>query len=167
MNEVKRIGDKVEKILLRTIVITALIIVIVQGLMVKEPFRLYLSWGERLEGQRIEYPVNKVDYGGENEFEVKSPYAFVVIKAEKYDSLPEAVVLVNNREVKRFTSNEIKLKVMGGDRVEIDSTFYNVPVEYKIKDVSPNLSYPEKGMVYRSNGGQDGGMVMIGEIIVK
>lgn len=164
----RKIADKVEKILLRTIVITVLIIVVVQGLMVKEPFRLYLSWGERLEGQRIEYPVNKVvEYENEEGFDLKSPYALLVIKAEKYSSLPKAVVLVNNREVKRFTSNEVKLKVMAGDKVEIDSTFYDVPVEYKIKEVSSNLSYPEKGTIYRSNGGRDGGMVMIGEIIVK
>lgn len=165
--KMKKLADKVEKILLRTIVVTVLIIVVVQGLMVKEPFRLYLSWGERLEGQKIEYPVNKVDYGAYNEFDVKSPYAFMVISAEKYSSLPKAVVLVNNREVKRFTSNEVRLKVMAGDKVEIDSTFYDLPVEYRIKEVSNNLSYPEKGSVYRSNGGQDGGMVMIGEIIVK
>lgn len=163
----KKFADRVEKILIRTIVITVLLIVIAQGLMIKEPFRLYLSWGERLEGQKIEYPVNKVNTAVEDNYNIESPYAFMLISIDKYSSLPKAAVLVNNREVKKFTSREVKLKLMAGDRVEIDSTAYNVPIEYRIKEVSKNLSYPQKDNIYRSNGGQDGGMVMIGEIIVK
>ncbi|MBO8159537.1 hypothetical protein [Thermosyntropha sp.] len=163
----KKFVNLVEKILIRIIVITVLIIVAVQGLMTEEPFRLYLSWGERLEGQKIEYPVNKIDSYADEDLSIKPPYAFLVISADKYSSLPKAVVLVNNKEVESFKNREVRLKVMAGDVVEIDSTAYDIPLEFKITEVSDNLAYPEKGTVYCSNGGQDGGMVMIGEVMVK
>ncbi|WP_054696914.1 hypothetical protein [Syntrophomonas palmitatica] len=50
--------SRVEKFLIRFIVTGLVMVVVVQAIMTKEPYRLYLSWGERLEGQNISYPVN-------------------------------------------------------------------------------------------------------------
>ncbi len=160
----KKFADLVEKYLIRSIVLSLVLLVLVQGIMTKDPLRLYLSWGERLEGQIIEYPVNTVDpEKEETNPAVESPYALMTITVDKYSSLPKAKIMVNGQEKMDFSQNEIQLKIMAGDVVEIDSTSYNFPVEYNITKISDNLSFPERGTAYTANGT----IVMIGKIIVK
>lgn len=156
----------IEKYLIRFIVIGFVVLVIAQGIMTNDPMRLYLSWGERMEGQSIEFPVSTGEFDQEsdnNSMQVNSPYAVLVLNIEKFSSLPNAAILVNGKEVQRFTDNEVRLKLIAGDVVEIDSTRYNFPVEYQVTNVSNNLAFPEKGQVFTGNQG----MVMIGQIIVK
>ena len=156
----------IEKYLMRFIVIGFVALVIVQGIMTNDPMRLYLSWGERMEGQSIEFPVSTGEIDQEqnsSSMQVNSPYAILVLSIDKFSSLPNAAILVNGKEIQRFTDNEIRLKLIAGDVVEIDSTQYNFPVEYKVTNISNNLSFPEKGQIFTGNQG----MVMIGQIIVK
>lgn len=156
----------IEKYLIRFIVIGFVVLVIAQGIMTNDPMRLYMSWGERMEGQSIEFPVStgEIDTEQDNSsMQVNSPYAVLVLSIEKFSSLPNAVILVNGKEVQRFTDKEVRLKLIAGDVVEIDSSRYNFPVEYKVTNVSNNLAFPERGQVFTGNQG----MVMIGQIIVK
>lgn len=159
----RRFADLVEKYLIRTIIISLVLLVLVQGLMTKDTWRFYLSFGERLEGQVIEYPVNTTDEDAESNAPVESPYAILVISTENNLALPKAKVLVNNKELANFTQNEVQLNLMAGDIVEIDTTSYNFPVEFKITQVSDNISFPERDKSYTANQG----LVMIGKIIVK
>lgn len=160
----KKLADLIEKYLIRSIVFTLIALVLVQGIMTKDPIRFYLSFSERLEGQTIEYPVNTIDNEQEDlTAPVENPYALVTISIDKYSSLPNAKVLVNGKEVSNFNEEEIQLKIMAGDVLEIDSTSYNFPVDYKISKVSENLSFPEQGNTYTANGS----LVMIGKVIVK
>jgi hypothetical protein len=94
---------------------------------------------------------------------VESPDAVLTIEVEKYSALPKAVILVNNRERARFENREVTLEVMAGDTIEIDSTAYDFPIDYRIRSVSDNLSFPEKDSVYTANHS----IVMIGKVIVK
>lgn len=48
--------DRVEKGLIRFVVISMVILVVVQGFMSVDPIRLYLSWGERMEGEQVQLP---------------------------------------------------------------------------------------------------------------
>lgn len=160
----KKFANLVEKYLIRSIVICLVLLVVVQGLMTHDSWRFYLSWGERLEGQVIEYPVNTTDKDREdNNLAVESPYALLTIAVEKYSGLPKAKLLINEKEVANFKNNEIQIKVMAGDVVEIDATNYNFPIEFKIDNVSENLSFPKTGDTYIANQS----LVMIGKIIVK
>ena len=154
-------AEKIEKFLIRFVVLTMVAIVVVQGLMTHEPYRLYLSLGERLEGVRLEQPVIK-------NTEVKktlvdSSQTFIIISMEQFSSLPEAVLLVNDKKVASFQQKEITLNVSAGDMVEIDSSYYNFPVDYHITAVSENMSFPEAGKKYTGNSS----IVMIGKVIVK
>ncbi|NLU48826.1 MAG: hypothetical protein GXX09_00205 [Syntrophomonadaceae bacterium] len=77
--------------------------------------------------------------------------------------LARARVLVNNEEVASFTGKNVELKVMAGDIVEIDSTYYNFPVSFKITAVSSNLAAPSLNQSFTSNQG----IVMLGKVVVK
>lgn len=152
-----------ERYLIRFIVITLMALVVVQALMTQDSFRLYLSWAERMEGQEISYPVNR-STGDENTVNrIKSPKARVVIAIESFSSLPLTGILVNGQVSKPFSNKEVILMVKGGDKLEIDSSAYNFPVKYRIKEVSDNVAFPEAGNVYTANQG----IVMIGNVIVK
>lgn len=159
--------NRVERIVIRLLALSLLLMVLVQGVMTVDPLRFYLSWGERMEGQKIEFPVQAGDQNrqlGTVDEVINDPgEALLVLSIKDYTALPRTRVLVNNKEKGSFDKQEIQLLVRAGDRVEIDSSFYKHPVEYKVISVSSNLAYPEKGAVYSANGT----VVMLGEIIVK
>ncbi|MGS0764929.1 hypothetical protein [Syntrophomonas curvata] len=165
----RKIIDRVEKYLIRTILMSLLVIVVVQGIMTHDPLRLYLSWSERMEGQVVEYPVagdaagNAGNKQQTDVLKARSPQTGIIITVEDFSSLPRTVVLVNGSEKARFQNKEVKLLLQAGDVLEIDSRAYSFPVKYKIKNTSANLSFPEGGTVYTANQG----IVMIGKIIVK
>lgn len=161
--------EKVEKYLIRSIVLGFVLMVIVQGLMTQEPWRMYLSWNERMEGQNIELPAStahekSTKISQENhQASVQSPQAMLTISLQQFSSLPKASILVNGKVSGYFNEKEIKLNINGGDVLEIDSTFYNFPVNYHINSVSENMAFPKRGADYTGNQS----IVMIGKVIVK
>jgi hypothetical protein len=167
----KRFVNLVEKYLIRLIVLSLVALVVVQGLMTRDEFRLYLSLGEKLEGQKLELPVINNNESAANDNEktpttaptVKSPQAIITISLEKFSSLPKAFILVNDRKMKDFSDKDIKLELSAGDTIEIDATSYNFPVSFKIKDVSSNVAFPQINQVFQANQG----IVMLGKVIVK
>lgn len=160
----KKLINKVEKGLIRFAVLSLLLMVLVQGLMTSDPIRFYLSWGERLEGQNIQSPVNmnQEDLPAASE-EIKSPQARLAIGIDKYSSLPRAKILINGQEKYDFTDKKVNIDIDAGDTIEIDSTAYNFPIDYKVIAVSSNLAYPEQGQTYTANQT----ILMVGKIIVK
>lgn len=163
----KRIIDKVEKYLIRIIVLSLLVIVVVQGMMTHDPLRLYLSWSERMEGQVVEYPVaadtKTVNKDNRERLKATSPQTYLVMEIKDFSSLPRSIILVNGREKARFNNKEVKLLLKANDVVEIDSCAYNFPVNYYIKNSSDNLAFPKKETMYTANQS----IAMIGKIIVK
>lgn len=165
MISVKKLITSFERYLIRFIVTTLVIIVVVQAMMTSDPLRLYLSWAERMEGQQISYPANQAmeDINSNTGDKIESPQAKVIIEVESFSSLPLAKVIVNNQTRTSFGNKEVTLLLKGGDKLEIDSSAYNFPVNYRIKSVSENISFPERDSIYKANQG----VVMIGNVIVK
>jgi hypothetical protein len=159
----RRFVNRVEKYLIRLIALSLAAVVLTQGLMTSEPFRLYLSWGERLEGQLFEYPAIAENPKQTPPAKVVSPDAVLTIVVEEYSALPKSVILVNGKERAHFEDRQVRIEVMAGDTIEIDSTSYDFPISYRITSVSENLSFPEKDEVYTANHS----IVMIGKVIVK
>lgn len=154
-----------EKYLIRLAVLGVLVLVIVQGLMTADPIRFYLSWGERLEGQTITYPVSADKERNDSQTlnQIESPYTMFAISVDKYSSLPRARILVNGQEKYDLSENPAKITVRAGDTVEIDSSFYNFPIDFKVNDTAANLAYPGSGQLFTA----DQGVVMLGKVIVK
>lgn len=168
----KKYINLVEKYLIRFIVLFLVALVVVQGLMTRDDLRLYLSLGERLEGQYIGQPaINESpdpasavqNLGDSDKASRESPQAQLTISVERFASLPRAVILVNHHPYREFTEKEMSLELAAGDIVEIDTTFYSFPVSFLIKETSSNVAYPEKNQIYQANQG----IVMVGKIIVK
>jgi hypothetical protein len=82
---------------------------------------------------------------------------------DKYSSLPRAKILINGREKYIFTEKQVTIDIKAGDTVEIDSTAYNFPIDYKIVSVSSNLAHPAAKQIFTANQT----IVMVGKIIVK
>lgn len=161
----KKIIEKIEKYLLRLTILVFVALVVAQGLMTDDKMRFYFSLSERLEGQVIEIPatLEPQENAAIISDEINSPYALLLLAVEQYSALPKTAVLVNGKEEACFAEREVKLKVMAGDVIEIDSSAYNFPVEYKIKSVSENLVFPVKDQIYTGNHD----IVMLGKIVVK
>ncbi|MEN6351790.1 MAG: hypothetical protein ABFD08_20690 [Syntrophomonas sp.] len=164
----QRFFDKMEKILIRSIVLGLVVLVVVQGLMTKEPWRIYLSWGEKMEGQSIGLPASSqksdsLTAANKVKSKLNSPQSQLTLSLEKFSSLPEASILVNGKKKADFTNKEVNIEVKAGDVLEIDSSLYNFPVDYQISKISNNLAYPDQGTVYTANQS----IVMVGKVIVK
>ncbi|MDD3364767.1 MAG: hypothetical protein PHZ03_07295 [Syntrophomonas sp.] len=157
--------NRVEKSLIRFAIFSLLLMVAIQGLMTADPIRFYLSWGERMEGQNLEFPVSYPQQKNTALVveEAKSPQTMLTIGVDKYSSLPRAKILINGREKFNFTEKQVKIDIMAGDTVEIDSTAYNFPIDYKIVSVSSNLAFPSSNQTYTANQT----IVMVGKVIVK
>jgi len=160
----KKFINRVEKGLIRFVVLSLLLMVLIQGLMTADPIRFYLSWGERMEGQSIGLPVSlPQEETSPAVGEIKSPQARLAISIDKFSSLPRAKILVNGQEKYNFTERKVAVEISAGDTVEIDSTAYNFPIDYKVDAVSSNLAYPGKGQMFTANQT----IVMVGKVIVK
>ena len=154
--------NRIEKGMVRFVVLCLLGLVLVQGLMTSEPIRFFLSWGERMEGQPIEIPASQSNQAALPE-EIKSPQAAVTLKIDKFSALPKAKVLVNGQERARFDENKTTVSLQASDTLEIDSTAYNFPIDYEIASTSSTLEFPSPGQKYTANQA----VVMVGKIIVK
>lgn len=152
-----------ERCLIRLVVIGLVSIVVIQAVMTQDQYRMFLSWGERLEGETLRYPVNAGHQNNSPAPAAVSPEAVVELSIDKYSSLPRAVVLVNGRENTAFKGREVRLKLKAGDVVEIDTSHYNFPVEFKVSNISDNVAYPRKGQTWIAYQG----LAMLGKIIVK
>ncbi|HCF50709.1 MAG TPA: hypothetical protein DER60_10525 [Syntrophomonas sp.] len=156
--------EKVERSLIRVIVIALVALVVVQGVMTNDQARFYLSWSERMEGQALNLEEEELAAAPGDASQVAvSPQALLTLGIKDFNSLPKAKVLVNGKEYGFFNGAQVELKVNPQDVVEIDSTAYNFPVEYQVISRSPNLAYPRQGQAYTANQS----MVMVGKIIVK
>lgn len=156
--------ERVERILMRLVVIALVAVVVVQGVMTNDQARFYLSWSERMEGQALN--LEEADRGTAPSTPTQSvvaPQALLTLGVKDFSSLPKARVLVNGQEYSAFNSSKVELKISPQDVVEIDSTAYNFPVEFQVISRSPNLAYPRQGQIYAANQS----MVMVGKIIVK
>jgi hypothetical protein len=155
--------NRVEKGLIRFAVLSLLVMVLVQGLMTADPIRFYLSWGERMEGQTVSFPVASPGEDPPPVGEMKSPQTRLTIAVDKFSSLPKAKVLINGKEKYKFTEKQVTVEIYAGDTIEIDSSAYNFPIDYKIASISPNLAFPSRGQTFTANQT----IVMLGKVIVK
>lgn len=163
VDTMKNFVERMERYIIRLVVTGLVLMITVQAVMTQDQYRMYLSWGERLEGESLKYPVNVAHHDEQLSPEAVSPDAVIVLSINKYSSLPQAVVMVNGEEKTTFNAREIRLKLKAGDVLEIDTTHYNFPIEFKVTELSNNVAFPRKGQTWTGHQG----LTMLGKIIVK
>jgi hypothetical protein len=161
----QRFFERAEKYILRLAVLSMVLVVLAQGAMTAEPWRWYMSWAERMEGAPVEYVVQQeaVRYSYEENAALLPGTGLVTFSIEPFSALPRSRLLVNGTERAVFSEPLVMLSVAPGDTIEIDSSYYQFPVTYKVEAVSDNLAFPEAGQSYSVQQN----VVVIGKTIVK
>lgn len=71
---------------------------------------------------------------------------------QEYSLMPYIRVLVNGEVKGAFRSRYVTVAVQDGDTVSLDGTFYNLPVNIEVLDVSSGIISPGKGSVLTLRG---------------
>ena len=138
----------------RGLMLALVLLVTVQGVMTREPWRFYLSWAERLSAEReiaekyssALVPLSLSPQQTEEELK-EAAEAVLTLEVVNFSSLGRAVVRVNGKDAGNFRDKSLPVRVRDGDFVEIDTAFYPQPVKIRISHTSSNLRYPRKDEV--------------------
>lgn len=81
------------------------------------------------------------------------PKGTVEIFIENYSKYKHIAILKNGTEIKNIfpEDNSITLEVFEGDVIEIDTTYYNDPINIKINKISKNIEIPSLGEEHTSS----------------
>lgn len=141
------IVERGEKFLVRTVILSFVLLIVIQSMLTSDSMRFYLSWSERLEGtpfQEWSNPSARV-LDGESDI-----FAHLTIELKDFSSLSKAKLLINDKETSDFRDKKITIKVYADDVISIDGSFYNRPLEFEISEASPNISDPKLHQVIRT-----------------
>lgn len=159
--------DHFEIVIRRLAVLLAIVLVLVQGAMLNGDVRYRLSIGEQLEGRPVTEQSNRTIQAASDSVltgeEMISPWAEVEVEMLQFTSLPQAMILINGQWAGSFAEPKLRLRVMGSDDIEIDTSSYDFPVQFRINQASVNLVQPQVGDSYKSNHGR----IFVGKVMVK
>lgn len=160
-------SKRIERIVRRIAIFIAVALVLVQGAMLNDDIRYRLSGGEQFEGRQVtEESYHSIQAASDSVLtgeEAVSPWAEVEIELMQFTSLPRAMVLVNGQWAGSFSEPRLRLRVMGADDIEIDTSSYEFPVQFRLNKVSINVVQPCAGTLLKSNGGR----IYVGKVMVK
>ncbi|MFY9141214.1 MAG: hypothetical protein WBJ83_01195 [Thermacetogeniaceae bacterium] len=137
-----------EKRLQLLLVILFSLLVILQVVMAREPFRFYLSFAERMEG--IPWPQGSsmvTKFAGQAVGEVKIELCNYIIHTK-------AAVYINDKKAASFEDREVLLTVRPGDEIIVDGTAYPYPLTFQVSAVSENVSWPPLNQQVTTKGSQ-------------
>jgi hypothetical protein len=126
---------RVERIIVKAVVIGVLSLIVFQAIMLNETARVFLNYATRLEGGPLE------------ETGILSSGGRLIIKLENREEYPQALLLVNGEPVAAFDKKELEVNVRNNDLIEVDAT--KVKDEYlyiSVVGVSDNIIQPSIGL---------------------
>ena len=122
-----------------------------QFLVVNEPTRFYMNAAEKLEGQVInfydEFPETRL-----TSTQYIPIFATITLEIDNFTSLEKAVLLINGREVTDFREKQVTAKVLSGDVLAVDGTFYDHEIYFRILSTSENVAEPRVDHLFRVRG---------------
>lgn len=136
-------GKKLEKLLIRFVILCAVALVVTQSLLATDPMRRVIGYVD-LEDLAVYSP------NASQQLMVGEPTITLYLK--EYPCLPKMHVLVNGEPVRRFNDRYVTLQVQDGDLIEIDATFYDHLVEVQVLTTSEEIISPEKGKMLKVTG---------------
>lgn len=135
-------SDRLERVLIRLVVVAALIVMIAQALLTGDPVKEATT--PVTAPDRPQFSLK--DYAGI----LQSPV--VTLQLKNYSSLPLAKVLVNGKSRGEFRDRYVTVFVREGDVLEVDGTRYNRPLDIEVLDVSKEVILPATGTRVRVEG---------------
>lgn len=136
------LGARLERILIRLVVATAVLVMIAQVLLAGDPPDQAAAPVTSLEQAR--------PYLKNPEGVTQSPV--VTLQLKNFSSLPLAKVLVNGEPRGEFRDRYVTVFVREGDLLEVDGTRYNRPLDIEVLDVSKEVIQPAAGTRIRVKG---------------
>lgn len=133
------LAERLERVLLRLVVLSLVALVGAQALLSYGPARSYLSYVERLEGLEVRPVVLKSNGGGTGGWKL-------TITLVSQPRAPRAVILLNGKEAATFAGPEVTLQVKPGDLLEVDGTLYRNPLQFRVTATAPEMSEPATGL---------------------
>lgn len=130
-----------ERVLVRLVIAGAVILVLAQGIMPG-------SWTIGLLDLSNSDESMPVMTGSAD---VSPNVSVMTFELLDVSSLSKAKILVNGVPQADLSEKFATVKIMPGDLVEIDGTFYERPFQVKLLDVYPEATRPEKGIVHTVN----------------
>ncbi|MBM7854666.1 hypothetical protein JOC37_001044 [Desulfohalotomaculum tongense] len=124
------IMEKAEKFIMRLVILTAVLLVVVQALVVNDPFRTVTA----MVGADTAATVNSTS--------VRWSEPHITLYLENYSALPRLSVLVNGDKAGQFNHRYVTIPVHDGDVVEIDGSFYNREVIVRVLNTTGEVVEP-------------------------
>lgn len=145
MEKLRQQALRVERWLLRAAALSVLLLVTVQVLLQHDPARGYLTYVERLEGQRLAEP-DAVPA-------LAAPRTYViVIHLMSREEAARARLLVNGVPAGDFAQPRLQVQVRAGDVLEIDGSAYQETLRFRITATSRELVRPALGREIATRG---------------
>lgn len=135
-------GERLERVLIRLVVATAVLVMIAQTLLVNDPLKQTAMPVASLERAQ---PYLKNAAGI-----LQNPV--VTLQLKNYSTLPLARVLVNGEPRGEFRERYVTVFVREGDVLEVDGTRYNRSLDIEVLDVSREVILPAAGTRIRVEG---------------
>lgn len=145
MEQLKRQALTIERWLLRAAALGVLLLVTVQVLLQQDPARGYLTYVERLEGQRLDEPAALPAMAAPRTY-------VVVIHLISREQAERARLLVNGVPAGDFTQPRLQVQVRAGDVLEIDGSAYQETLRFRITATSRELVRPALGREIATRG---------------
>lgn len=135
-------GKKLEKLLIRLVILCAVVLVVAQSIVVKDPMHRVIGY-VNLEDVITSPAANQQLVAGE---------PTITLYLKDYYSLPKMYVLVNGETVGQFSDRYVSFQVHDGDLIQLDATFYDYPVKVQVLTTSEEIIYPPEDKTVKITG---------------
>lgn len=165
--------EKIESIVKSLIFLGFITLLCIQFALTQMPARQYLSYVDKLEGQRIQG--EQANYA-EGPLEIREKTVTAKPDTNKsgeirsliiylIDPLPQdgATVLVNRQNVLPFTQGEVNLNIQEGDLLEIDGSSAEKSLKFRIFAPNNDIEIPASDSIVETKGNK----VILGEVRFK
>ncbi|MDD4237771.1 MAG: hypothetical protein PHT62_04375 [Desulfotomaculaceae bacterium] len=133
--------DRLERALIRLVVVIAAIVMLVQTLRVGDPLPDAVPVTSLERTRPSLYPASLL----------QEPV--ITFQLKNYSTLPLARVLVNGESRGEFRERYVTVFVREGDMLEVDGSRYSRPLDIEVLDVSKEVLVPSAGDHLRVEGG--------------
>lgn len=134
-------GKRLEKILIRLVIVFSVIWVVAQSMLTTDPMRRVIGY---VDLEDVMAPL------GIHENLQKH---YVTLHLVNYHGLPEMNILVNGKSIGNFYNRQVTIQVQQGDIIELDTSNYQNSVDVKVINTSEGVAFPEKGAIFSINKG--------------
>ncbi len=132
--------NKADKLIMRLVILTAVVLVVVQAMVVDDPFRTVMARVGTDTGAASEN--NTVHWQDEH----------ITLYLENFSALPHLKVLINGAEFAEFKDRYVTVPVSNEDVLEIDGTFYQHQIIVRVLNITPGVAAPAAGHKLTVNG---------------